>query len=228
MGSVDVIREVGRATFEALDSGALFILVGLLGAGLLHEFVSTERIVALLGRRNWRSILGATLLGAPLPLCSCGALPAAILLRRKGASREATMAFLISAPETGIDSIALTYGLLGPFMAVVRPIAGVATALAAGFASLLLPDPEEAKHADGTTGHDEHCLHAPEDSPPPAVPLKARLQRAIDYGFGSLLDDMAFWLLMAFGVTGLIQGLLPADFFSTYLPPASPPCSSWP
>ena len=83
-----------------LDSG-VFILVGFLLAGLLHEFVDTARIGRALGERSLRAVLKAAFIGGPLPLCSCGVLPMAVALRKKGASREATVSFLISTPETG-------------------------------------------------------------------------------------------------------------------------------
>src|SRR5207245_7620596 len=116
----EILTGVLSETFRAVGEAAPFVLLGLLAAGLLHEFLDTRRIVAALGGRDLRSILAATFLGAPLPLCSCGVLPAALSLRRKGASREATVAFLISTPETGVDSIGVTYGLPGPCMAIAR------------------------------------------------------------------------------------------------------------
>ena len=78
------------------------------------------------------SIVKAALLGAPLPLCSCGVIPAALGLRRAGASKPATVSFLVSTPETGIDSVSISYALLGPFMAIVRPIAAITSAITAG------------------------------------------------------------------------------------------------
>ena len=119
-----------------LDSG-VFILLGFFLAGVLHEFVDTARIGRILGGRNLKSILTAALVGAPLPLCSCGVLPTAVALRKKGASREATVSFLISTPETGVDSVLITYGLLGPVLAVVRPLAAIVTAVGAGLLSLV-------------------------------------------------------------------------------------------
>jgi hypothetical protein len=116
---VSVISETARVFYE----GSFYILLGFAIAGLLHEFLPTQWISRMLGRESPRSVLMAALFGAPIPLCSCGVLPAAAELRRKGAGRSPTTAFLISTPETGVDSIALTYGLFGGVMALVRPVA---------------------------------------------------------------------------------------------------------
>jgi uncharacterized membrane protein YraQ (UPF0718 family) len=210
---IDIVRESLRAASEA----APFLLVGLVVAGLVHEFLDTGRIVRALGGRNLRSILTATFLGAPLPLCSCGVLPAAVSLRRKGASREATVAFLISTPETGMDSIALTYGLLGPWMAIARPVAAMATAVAAGLLSLFQPAPVEPASAGEASDCEDAHDHAVAGSQT-REPLLRRARRGIGYGLVVLLDDLTFWLVIGFLVTGVVAATLPSDFFVRVLP----------
>ncbi|MCG9698250.1 SO_0444 family Cu/Zn efflux transporter [Shewanella sp. Isolate11] len=114
-----------------LDS-APWLLLGLILAGLLKMFVPMTWMHKQLGGHGIKTTVKAALLGAPLPLCSCGVIPAAVGLRRSGASKAATTSFLVSTPETGIDSVSVSYVLLGPFMAVVRPIAAVTSAIVAG------------------------------------------------------------------------------------------------
>ena len=114
-----------------LDS-APWLLLGLVLAGMLKMFVPMSWMQKQLGGHGFKSTVKAALLGAPLPLCSCGVIPAAVGLRRSGASKAATTSFLVSTPETGVDSIAISYVLLGPFMAVVRPIAAIISAITAG------------------------------------------------------------------------------------------------
>lgn len=207
-------------SLRSLVEAAPYVLLGLLAAGLLHEFLDTRRIVAALGGRSLRSILTATFLGAPLPLCSCGVLPAALSLRKKGASREATIAFLISTPETGVDSVALTYGLLGPFMALVRPLAAIAAGVVAGVLSLFGPQPfeDQPEPADEAHAHHPHEADPAPGTEPPRLRVLRRLVRAARYGFVTLLDDLAFWLVLGFLVTGIISAALPEDFFQRYLP----------
>jgi hypothetical protein len=219
----NLIPETARVFYE----GSFYILLGFVVAGLLHEFLPTDLISRHLGREHPRSIATAALFGAPIPLCSCGVLPAAAALRKKGAGRSPTMAFLISTPETGVDSIALTYGLLGGVMAIVRPVVAVVTAFVAGLLSMMLPgrgDPvddaalEELPFHGHRLGEEQLSRGRVEEGqaasarPPVWV---GRLRRAMRYGFVTLLDDLAFWLLVGILLTGTLSAALPDDFFST-------------
>jgi len=118
--------------FKIVNDSSFYLLAGFLIAGMIHEFVSSKRLAQHLGGSSFKSILKAALIGAPLPLCSCGVIPAAISLRKEGASQEATVAFLISTPETGVDSISISYALLDPLMTIIRPIAAIITSITAG------------------------------------------------------------------------------------------------
>src|SRR5512139_611854 len=140
---LDFLFSVASEIATVFYEGSFYILIGFVIAGLLAEFVPDRLVARHLGGENFRSVAIAALFGAPLPLCSCSVLPAAAGLRRQGASRSATMSFLISTPETGVDSIALTYGLLGPVMAVVRPVVAVITAIVAGMISIGIRDERE-------------------------------------------------------------------------------------
>ncbi len=111
-----------------LNEMSPYILLGFFIAGLLHAFVSRETFARHLSGRSLGTVVKAALIGVPLPLCSCGVLPTAIAMRRNGASRAASSAFLISTPQTGVDSIAATWSLLGPAFAIMRPIAALVTA----------------------------------------------------------------------------------------------------
>ncbi|TVP13192.1 SO_0444 family Cu/Zn efflux transporter [Shewanella sp. KCT] len=134
-----------------LDS-APWLLLGLVLAGMLKMFVPMTWMQKQLGGHGVKTTIKAAVLGAPLPLCSCGVIPAAVGLRRSGASKAATTSFLVSTPETGIDSVSVSYVLLGPFMAVVRPIAAVTSAIVAGL--LVGRDNDEAKAEEVTRSAD--------------------------------------------------------------------------
>ncbi len=109
-------------------------------AALARAFISEHAVVKHLGKDNFASVVKASLFGVPMPLCSCGVIPAAIGIRKQGASKGATTAFLISTPESGVDSIAVTWALLDPVMTIVRPIAAFFTATAAGLLVNALPE----------------------------------------------------------------------------------------
>ncbi len=114
-----------------LEAGP-WLLVGLIVSGLIKAFMPVSLMTRWLGGRGVGPIMRAAILGTPLPLCSCSVVPAAVTLRRGGASRGATASFLVATPENGADSIALSYALLGPVMTLLRPVAAIFSALLAG------------------------------------------------------------------------------------------------
>lgn len=227
--------EIGTVFYE----GSVFILVGFAFAGILHEFVPIKLVAEKLGKPGFGSIFWATALGAPLPLCSCGVLPTAATLRRKGASKPAVASFIVSVPETGVDSIAVSYGLMGPIMAVYRPIVAIFTAVVAGIACLFItrnePDTrdidglkelEEHDHAhDHNHSHDHDHPHSkPKNSKQKSRPGSRRANRRrgmfgrmAKYGFRTILDEVAFWIVAGLVVTGILLAALPDDFFSSKL-----------
>lgn len=157
-------------------------------------------------------------------------LPAAVGLRKQGASREATTSFLISTPETGVDSIAVTYALLDPLMTVIRPLAAVATAVAAGLAVGLTPESETPAPDPGCGCDKNTCgagsagqappagsmqeLAAPD---PPKPPVFTRMGQGLAYAGGELMDDLGLWLGAGILVAGAISHFLPPEAIPAYL-----------
>ena len=125
---MNYIENFLELTLEA----APWLILGLLIGGAMKALLPTKLLEKHLQGRGIASIIKAAILGAPLPLCSCGVIPAALGLRQAGASKPATVSFLVSTPETGVDSISVTYALMGPFMAVVRTIAALTSAITSG------------------------------------------------------------------------------------------------
>ena len=223
---MSLLYRVFEETYRiVLDSG-LFILLGFLLAGVLHELVDTARIGRALGGRSLGAILKAAVIGGPLPLCSCGVLPMAVALRKKGARREATVSFLISTPETSEEAILLTWGLLGPVMALVRPVVGVVTAIVAGLVSLVAGGEDdrrsteagEAPEASAPACSSEDGCGAAGAVPARGRTFRERTARVFRYAFVTMVDDLAFWMLLAFLTTGILAGVLPEDFFLRFLP----------
>ena len=215
---------------------SIFILFGLLFSGIMHEFIPMKLITKNLGQNGIKGIYWATLLGAPLPLCSCSVLPAAATLRKKGASKPATASFIVSVPETGVDSVIVSYGLLGPVMAIYRPIAAITSAIAAGLACAFLTRDEkheepltseaEKKLAELTQHHHHHHDHSHKHehhhhdhdrddlSESKNIGLKEKSKGVFKYGFGPMLDDIAFWIVVGLIITGIMLALVPNNFFS--------------
>jgi uncharacterized membrane protein YraQ (UPF0718 family) len=210
-----------RETLQILNEAAPYLLVGFFLAGVLDVFLRRyPRLTGLLTSRGRRPVFLAALLGAPLPLCSCSVLPAALALRRQGASRGTTASFLISVPETDVTSITLTYALLGPFMAVARPLAAVVTAITTGLLlDRVAPDGEpregRANNPDGGTyagavsaGPDQ--TRDRESTGNGARPKPGHwLARALRFGFVEMFDDIIVQLVIGIVVAGAIVAWLP-------------------
>ena len=125
----EFLLQVLWQTWTIFKQASLFLLLGFLLAGVLAVVVPEQALARLFRKGKIRSVLWASAIGAPLPLCSCGVVPAALGLRRQGATPGATAAFLISTPETGLDSISISYALTDPIVTVFRPVTAVVTAV---------------------------------------------------------------------------------------------------
>jgi len=136
----DALLGILNECWKILLESSPYMLFGFLAAGLLRAVLPEEAVARHLGENSAGAVLKASLFGIPLPLCSCGVIPAAVGLRKQGASRGAAAAFLVSTPESGVDSIAITWALLDPVMTVVRPLAAFLTATVTGLLINRLPE----------------------------------------------------------------------------------------
>jgi HflK protein len=240
---VDLILQFFRELVAVFLDASPYILLGFAVAAVIQVLLPVSLVRRLFGRGRVRSIFVASLLGIPLPLCSCSVLPTALALRKRGAGRGATISFLVSTPETGIDSIALTYGLMDPLMAVFRPFAALVTALTAGFAAEALggkdpapagdlpepacecgPEEETAASQPGpvraTDGGHEHDVLAREERDAQrlaGLSLAARLRQGFRGAFVELFDETSHWMLGGLVISAVIAVALPAEIVTRYL-----------
>lgn len=185
-----------------------YVLLGFLIAGLMHAFLPQQAMARHLAGTGLKPVTKAALFGIPLPLCSCGVLPTAISMRRQGASKAASTSFLIATPQTGVDSIAATWSLLGPAFAVVRPVAALVTSLFGGLA----------------VGHTERKETAEADSCNTQCATVAQSKRsfgqkcldALRYGFIDLLGSIGGWLTIGLIIAALITVYVPNEFFGIF------------
>ncbi|MBD3391862.1 MAG: SO_0444 family Cu/Zn efflux transporter [Chitinivibrionales bacterium] len=198
-------------TFVAM---APYLLLGLTFAGILHVMFSKSIIVRHLGGGTFASTVKAALLGVPLPLCSCGVLPTAVSLRKSRASEGATMSFLISTPQTGIDSIVATYGMLGPVFAVFRPVAAFVMGIVGGVLTNLFGAERAGKARPEDSG--AQCPMCYETAPH-THGIGEKLSSMVRYAYGSFLDDIATHLVVGIVVSGVIAFVVPEGFFSRYM-----------
>ena len=208
-----------------------YILLGFLIAGLLHVFVRPEAMTRHLAGPGLGPVVRAALFGIPLPLCSCGVLPTAVALRRQGASKGATTSFLIATPQTGVDSIAATYSLLGLPFALIRPVAALLGASLGGWAvSRFDPnDPtaiEVAKTTEAstcscggsceeTTGCScgDSCCSSSATDDYAGMSMPRRLMEAVKYGLVDMVASVGKWLVIGLVVAALITVLVPDELF---------------
>lgn len=193
---------------------AFWLLLGLFAAGMVKTYISEQTMQRWLGGRGISSVMRAAIFGAPLPLCSCGVLPAAIGVRRSGASKEATVSFLISTPETSIDSIAVTYALMGPVMAIYRPIAALVSAIVTGMMTLLVDDLVTKQHAEPESSNccsskSPCCGETLEEQP-------SRLFQALRFGGAELMDDISKWLFIGIVTAGVITTIVPPGWLAQW------------
>ncbi len=184
-----------------------YLLLGFGFAGILHAFVPARIYRRYLGKADFRSVFWAAMIGVPLPLCSCGVIPTAMSLRKEGASRGATTSFLISTPQTGLDSILATAALLGIPFAVMRPVAALVTGLLGG----LLVNAFTRRDPD-----DNVCSGQCATEQTVRKGFGGRLLDALCYGFVDMIQDIGRWLVIGLVIAGLITVFIPDDFFLRY------------
>lgn len=186
-----------------LNEMSPYVLLGFLIAGILHVFVNESTLTRHLSGNGWKSVVKAAAIGIPLPLCSCGVLPTAVSLRRQGASKAATTSFLIATPQTGVDSIAATYSLLGLPFALIRPIAALVGAVFGGMTiGKLVPDPQNPSPAES------ECPSAGKKQP-----FHRKMGESLRYGFGDMIDTMGKWLVLGLVIATLITVFVPDSWF---------------
>ncbi|MFH1699246.1 MAG: permease [Candidatus Zixiibacteriota bacterium] len=198
---MDLFIKWFELTWDMIIRSALLLLIGFFIAGIIRALITPDAMKSLFGRKPQAQIFRASVIGIPLPLCSCSVLPVADQLSRSGLSRPGTVAFLISTPETGADSIALSYRLLGPYFALIRPIAALITAFISGLISLLLDRDTEGR-------------------PMPEMPIvdknqpESLIKQLIDgqkYIIKSVYPELAYYLFWGFVLAGLAAAVIPPD-----------------
>ena len=197
------------ALATVLNEMSPYILLGFLFAGILRVFVRQRMMARHLSGHGWKPVVKAALLGIPLPLCSCGVLPTAVSLNRRGASRGATTSFLIATPQTGVDSIAATYSLLGLPMAILRPVAALVGSVFGGMAV-----DKTDKSVPPTPSHDSHNSHNSQnqDTPDPVPPtFLGKVVESIRYGMVDMVSAVGKWLVIGLIVAAVITVFMPDD-----------------
>ena len=224
--------------WELFLLSAPWLMLGLFIAGLLNVYLPVNFLNKHLGEEGLWTTIKAALIGAPMPLCSCGVIPAAIGLRRAGASKSATTAFLVSTPETGVDSVSVSYVLLGPFMAVIRPIAAICSAIAAGVlvgqdtnkpkasanaepqasSGCCTPKPTIEEKKSCCAGDKQTIVEEPNCCVSTDVKVSQwqKLKKAVSFSCNKLLSDTMKWLMIGLFFAALVQTYVPESFLTQW------------
>jgi uncharacterized membrane protein YraQ (UPF0718 family) len=234
---LEILKEIIFKTADTLFESSFYLLIGFFFAGLVKAFVRTDHIIRHIGKPDLISVVKSALIGTPLPLCSCSVIPMAAELKRSGASKGAVVSFLISTPESGFDSVAVTYAMLDPLMTLFRPVAAFVTAFVAGALEIffskevkpeqLVPvadaqlaiagnDMAEIRSFEDIAGcQDADC---PCDDPHPrsTQSIVQKLKNGLRYAFTDLLGDIAYYLLIGLVLSGIITAAVPQEFFTQY------------
>ncbi len=218
---MDIIIEIFNSAWGLLRESAVYILFGLVISGLLKVFLNPNMVARHLGQGRFASVTKAALIGVPIPLCSCGVLPAAMTLKKQGANNGATTAFMISTPESGVDSIAITYALLDPIMTIARPLVAFFTATAAGFTENLFGYRASVQtKAQGLQCPVDGCcdgIDCPPESHRNHHTFGQKIIAGFRYAFGEFWGDLAGWFFLGIVLAGMITALIPDDIFTRYL-----------
>jgi uncharacterized membrane protein YraQ (UPF0718 family) len=212
--TVSFLIEWMTQTWGMVLEAAPWLLFGFLLAGFVYILLPTDKVVAHLGRPGLLAVIKAALIGVPLPLCSCSVIPVASSIRKRGASQGATASFLISTPESGVDSIAISYALLGPLLAAVRPVAAFASAALAGglIAARERSRPPLTEPRDRMNEEKTCCSCCGDAVQTPRASPAGKTVEALRYGLVEMFTDLGHWLLLGFLLGGFFAALLPAGF----------------
>jgi uncharacterized protein len=218
---MNFITTIFAEAWHLLLVSSVYIIFGLVISGLLKMFLNPGIVAQHLGKGRYGSVFKAAFLGIPIPLCSCGVLPAAVTLKKQGANNGAVTAFLISTPESGVDSIAVTYALLDPIMTIVRPAAAFFTAFLAGISENIFGNekavvsqaPDLSCPVDGCCDGNG-CLpenHARHHT------FFEKMQAGFRYATTDIWSDLAPWFFFGLILAGMITAIVPEHFISQYL-----------
>lgn len=194
-----------REIIELVFQMSPYLLLGFFLAGVMHSFVPDKLYSRYLGGSTFRSVVNAAIFGVPLPLCSCGVIPTAMSLKKEGASKGATVAFLTATPQTGIDSIIATYSLMGLPFALVRPVAALVTSLIGGQVVNLLD-----KDAEVTVPVNKGKSSASDKT------FVQKVAGAFKYAYVDMMQDIGRWLMLGLVIAGLITVFVPQSFFELF------------
>lgn len=203
---MQLLIEFILSLIDLLKAMSPYLLLGFLFAGILKVWFPQRWIDRYMGKNNWRSVINTAILGIPLPLCSCGVIPTGISFYRNGASKGSSVSFLISTPQTGVDSIMVTYSLLGLPFAIIRVIVALITGVLGGGLTNFTAQKDIVNTSKATDSCESDKMGT-----------KQGIKGVLHYGFYEFLMDIAKWLVIGILIAAILAVIIPDDFFTTYV-----------
>lgn len=197
---------------DILNEMSPYLMLGFLFAGILKVAFPQKFIDKYLGQKNSKSVLNASLIGIPLPLCSCGVIPTGISFFKSGATKGSSVSFLISTPQTGVDSILVTYSLLGLPFAIIRPFIALITGFFGGVLANKVDTDESLPSEDANA-----CADSCSDNNETQQKKHSKLYTMLKYAFVDFLQDISKWLIIGLLLAAFISVLIPDDFFAKFI-----------
>lgn len=202
---------------QILNEMSPYLLLGFFFAGLLKVAIPQKFIDKYMGKKDGRSVLNASLLGIPMPLCSCGVIPTGISFYKSGASKGSSVSFLISTPQTGVDSILVTYSLLGLPFAIIRPVIALITGYVGGMLANRYDKKENGIKALNEAEIESCKSECRDNCDVKSEKQHSKLYTMFKYAFVDFLQDISKWLVIGLLLAALISVALPDDFFASYI-----------
>ena len=216
----DIAMNLAKNIWLVWGQMAPYLLLGFAIAGMLYAWIKPSFVQRHFGKGWFLPVLKTTLVGVPLPLCSCSVIPVAASLRKQGANKGAASAFLLATPQTGVDSIAVTYSLMGGFFALLRPLVALVSGIAGGMLINILDkdDPQSDAPTAAHLDHASHCCdtdsHCATDHTDILQPKShVTFMQGMKYGFFTLPQDIGRALVVGVIIAGAIGSLAPPDIF---------------
>ncbi len=194
---------------------SLYMLIGMVLTGVLHVVMKKDSIAKHLGQGSRLPAVKAAAFGVPLPLCSCGVLPTTVYLSQNGATTSAVMAFLIATPQTGVDSIIATFGMMGVVFAVYRPIAAFISGVAGGYFIQKIAGSKRIELQTQEEYHDCEGGSCAVEERISKLSIKDKIKGMFRYAFVDFIDDISLHFVVGVLIAAAITLIIPSGFFES-------------
>lgn len=196
-------------SWEILCQLAPWLLLGMLLSGLMSVLLPAGFVKQKF--HGFEGVVKAVLLGVPLPLCSCGVVPAGIGLKNQGASNGASIGFLISTPQTGVDSILVSASFFGWPFAIFKMVTAAITGVVGGWLTDKFEIDSERTPAINEVDSSESSfrdVQELEDSVAESGALVKMWEQSIE-----IFRSIWGWLIIGVLISAVIETYIPGSWF---------------